>query len=117
MFKIVAGFLLGVLTSTLLFCVFGNVLSYPAYHDLVEQSRLIKFGMSTDEVCSILGNDNVTIYECGKGFPKWASAGLTEDYWKDHGLITRRFGRFRPQLLLVYFDIRGRVTFVSSTYT
>lgn len=117
MLKIAAGFLAGAVTATLSLLLFSGVLFYPAQKELIDKSRLVKLDMPINEVKEILADDGVT-HKYGGGFPEWAKRSVPEDYSENHGLITftTRKG-FGPQLLLVYFDERNRVTFITSTDT
>ena len=53
----------------------------------------------------------------GEGFPAWVEKSVPKDYDKTHGLLVYYVPAPGPQLLLVYLNAEGRVSFVSSTDT
>lgn len=83
---------------------------------LIDSWRVVHPGMSVVEVTSSLGTPDLEI-QVGNPFPNWAAKSVPENYFETHGLMTFVTQTPLPEVLLVYFDEDGHVTFVSSCNT
>jgi hypothetical protein len=95
----------------------GTELPYaPGKTELIAKWRLVRPGMSRDEVIRALGSPTYD-FKPGEGYPDWAKFGSADTFYEDHGLLVFTITRMGPQLLLIYVDRANRVAFVSSVPT
>lgn len=83
---------------------------------LIEAWRQIPPGMMASEVEEIMGSASYE-FDAGEGWPEWIARSLPEEIGSDHRLSAYLIEGWGPQILLVVFDAKGKVTFVGSTHT
>ncbi|MCA9187480.1 MAG: hypothetical protein R3E01_22525 [Pirellulaceae bacterium] len=116
MAKFISGFFVGSVAALVALSLFAGLLCFQSERQLIDQWRKIEPGMERHAVIELLGEPSYDI-KLGEDFPGWAEMSIPDDYYQTHGLLVFAVPVPGPQLLLVYFDEDGRVSFVSSTYT
>jgi hypothetical protein len=114
--KFVSGCIAGSLLTIIALTLFAGLLHSRAERHLIDDWRKIQPGMNKESVLQTLG-DPAYDMKLGDGFPAWAEKSVPDDYYKTHALLVFYVPGPGPQLLLVYLDGNGGVSFVSSTST
>ena len=114
--RFISGCVAGSLLTIVALALFAGLLSSGAERQLIDDWRRIQPGMNRDAVLQTLGKPAYDM-KLGDGFPAWAETSVPDDYYKSHSLLVFHVPAPGPQLLLVYLDENGNVSFVSSTYT
>lgn len=83
---------------------------------LIEKWREVEYGEQKQSVLQTLG-DPYYEFAAGEGIPSWAYKSVPQGYHFNHELIVYYCSGNGPQLLLIFFDREGFVTFVTSTST
>lgn len=111
-------FTLGVLAGFVLsFLVGSSLLSLDSGDSVVvEKLRLLEPNMSIQDVEDRLGKPN-NRFEIGEGTGQWKSLPIPSDYCNNHGALLYVLGDFAPQVLFIFFDENGRVTFLTCERT
>lgn len=116
MAKFLMGTIVGSILTLAATTIFAGLLSSPAERQLIENWRKVRPGMEKSAVIELLGEPSYEM-KLGEGFPAWAEKSVPPEYYKTHGLLVFTVRMTGPQLLLIFIDAEGCVSFVSSTYT
>lgn len=114
--QFIFGGIIGSLLTLIAMMVSSDLFYAQTKYKLIDQWRQVEVGMERKSVIKLLGEPGYDI-KPGDGFPTWAEDPVPGDYSATHGLLVFIVDGPGPQLLLVYLDTDGRVSFVSSTHT
>lgn len=116
--KLAIVFTAGLIAGMLLTASFQGVtaIAGKSSQKLIADWRSVRPGMTVAEVTAVLGVPNGT-FPAGKPFPEFASQSVPDKYYENHSVSTYVIPLLKPQVLLIYFDADGVVSYVSSSST